>query len=139
TVGDTRYYSLPMLPVPGSIDIYAASVPGLFVSKDLEYYLESYDKQLAGPGRAGDPKKPLVVKVVAPSVPASQVVVRSEPSGAEVVLDGESMGETPWGGVVEAGPHELLLKKEGFLEVASTILVPENRDLEIMRSLPARA
>lgn len=138
-VGDTRYYSLPMLPVPGSIDIYAASVPGLFVNKDLEYYLESYDKKLAGPGRMGDPKKPLYVKVVAPSVPPSQVVVRSEPSGAEVVLDGESMGETPWGGVVDAGPHELLLKKEGFLEVISTILVPENRDLEVVRSLPLEA
>lgn len=139
TVGDTRYYSLPMLPVPGSIDIYAASVPGLFVNKDLEYYLESYDKQLAGPGRIGDPKKPLFVKVVAPSVPPSQVVVRSDPSGAEVVLDGESMGETPWGGIVDAGRHELLLKKEGFLEVVSTILVPENRDLELVRSLPRKA
>lgn len=139
TAGDTRFYSLPMLPVPGSIDIYVASVPAIFVTKQLEYYLEAYDRQLRGPGRVGSPTSPLSVTVVEPTVPPSQVVVRSEPSAAEVVLDGKSVGETPWLGIVPAGLHELLLKKTGFLEVVSTLDVPENRDLEIVRSLPPEA
>lgn len=138
-VGETRYYSLPMLQVPGSLSIYAASVPGIFVTKDLEYYLESYDTQLRGPARAGDQKAPLRVSVVDPVVPPSQVVVRSDPSDAEVVLDGKSVGRTPWLGILPAGSHDLLLKKTGFLEMASTLEVPENRDFEILRALPPAA
>lgn len=139
SANDTRYYSLPMLPVPGSIDIYVASVPAIFVTKDIEYYLEAYDRQLRGPGRVGSPAEPLTVRIVEATVPPSQVVVRSEPSAAEVVLDGETVGQTPWLGVVPVGMHELLLKKQGFLEVVSTLEVPENRDLEIVRSLPPEA
>lgn len=139
TAGDTRYYSLPMLPVPGSIDIYVASVPAIFVSQSLEYYLEAYDRQLNGPGRVGSPEAPLSVNVVDASVPPSQVVVRSEPSAAEVLINGEVVGETPWLGVMQPGLHELLIRKPGFLEVVSTLEVPENRDLEIVRSLPPEA
>lgn len=138
-VGDTRYYSLPMLPVPGSLSIYAASVPGIFVTKDLEYYLESYDTQLRGPARSGSQKSPLRVSVVDPVIPPSQVVVRSDPSDAEVFLDGKAVGRTPWLGILKAGPHDMLLKKTGFLEMASTLEVPENRDFEILRALPPAA
>lgn len=138
-VGESRYYSLPMLPVPGSINIYAASVPGIFVTKDIEYYLESYDTQLRGPGRAGEQKKPILVKVIDPVIPPSQVVIRSDPTEAEVFIDGKPQGKTPWLGVLAAGTHELILKKQGSLEAVSTLEVPENRDLEILRALPEAA
>lgn len=137
--GDTRYYTLPMLPVPGALSIYAASVPGLFTSQDIEYYVEAYDTHLRGPGRVGAPNAPIGVKVVEPTIAPSQVVVRSDPSGAQVVLDGVLVGDTPWMGVVSPGPHELLLRRAGYLELVGTLEVPEGRDLELERTLPPEA
>ena len=78
---------LPMLPVPGSVNIYAGAIPGIFVTKDLEYYLESYDTQLRGPGQVGGQKAPLPVMVLDPAAVPSQVAVRSDPADATLVID----------------------------------------------------
>lgn len=134
--GDTKFYSLPMLPVPGALNIYAAAVPGLFVTADLEYYLESYDTQLKGPGQAGNAKAPFKVTVVDPVVPPSQVVVRSDPPEAQLRVDGKDVGPTPWLGVLAPGTHELVLHKDGFQETSTSLDVPEGRDLDTTKVLP---
>ncbi len=138
-VGETRYYSLPMLAVPGALNIYAASVPGIFVTRDLEYYIESYDTQLRGPGTAGNQKAPIRAKVVEPELPPSQIVIRSDPPDAALKLDGAEVGRTPWIGLLKPGPHELLLSKEGYLEASTTLDVPEGRDLDTLRVLSPKA
>lgn len=138
-VGESRYYSLPMLPVPGALSIYAASVPGIFVTRDLEYYLESYDTLLHGPGNAGSQKAPIKVSVVDPQIPPSQVVVRSDPGEALLRVDGKDVGKTPWIGMLPPGTHELVLKKDGFLETVTTLEVPEGRDLDTLRALSPAA
>jgi hypothetical protein len=137
--GESRYYSLPMLPVPGALNIYAASVPGIFVSRDIDYYIESYDTQLRGPGTAGTQKAPIRVKVVEPELPPSQVVIRSDPPDAALKLDGVEKGRTPWIGLLPPGQHELLLSKEGYLEASSMLDVPEGRDLDTLRGLTLAA
>ena len=138
-VGETRYYSLPMLAVPGALNIYAASVPGIFVTRDLEYYIESYDTQLRGPGTAGNQKAPIRAKVVDPELPPSQIIIRSDPPDAALKLDGAEVGRTPWIGLLKPGPHDLLLVKEGYLEASTTLDVPEGRDLDTLRVLSPKA
>lgn len=138
-IGEQRFYSLPMLPVPGSVNIFAGAIPGLFVTKDLEYYLESYDTQLRGPGQAGSQKQPLPVMVLDPAAVPSQVAVRSDPADATLEIDGEEVGLTPWRGPLPPGQHELVLKKDGFLESASSLDVPPGRDLDLRLSLTPAA
>lgn len=135
-VGENRFYTLPMLPVPGALDIYAASIPGLFVTKNIEYYIESFDLKLQGPARSGSSNTPNAISVFEPPVPPTQVVVRSDPTGAQLAVDGEAAGVTPWMGMLKPGAHELVFRKEGAQEVMAAVDVPEGRDLETLRSLP---
>ena len=48
--------------------------------------------------------------------PLSLLKVTSDPSGAEVIVDGEIVGETPLEIYLPAGTHTVLLKKENFGE-----------------------
>ncbi len=46
-----------------------------------------------------------------------KVHIEVDEDGAEVILNGKAIGRTPYGVIlVEAGKHELVVKKEGFLE-----------------------
>lgn len=47
--------------------------------------------------------------------------VRSEPGGAEVWIDGERRGETPWSGELSGGGHLIELRSEGFRRVQRQI------------------
>lgn len=133
--GGDRFYSLPMLPVPGSVNIYAGAIPGIFVTGDLDYYLESFDTRLRGPAQAGSQRQPLSVRVIDPAVQPSLVAVRSDPPDAILEIDGVEAGITPWRGPLPPGQHELLLRKEGFLEAASAFAVSPGRDLDLRLSL----
>jgi hypothetical protein len=52
------------------------------------------------------------------------LTVTADVSGAEVRLDGELIGETPFTGAVLAGDHELLVSKPGYASVQRRALVP---------------
>lgn len=42
------------------------------------------------------------------------LVVKTNPSGARLELDGQGIGESPWHGSVTAGPHQLRARKPGY-------------------------
>lgn len=65
--------------------------------------------------------------------------IDSNPAGATVIIDGKQKGVTPWIGPLEAGRHQLVLKKQGRREVASDFEMPEGRDLGIKLELPPPA
>jgi hypothetical protein len=46
------------------------------------------------------------------------VKVKSDPSNAEVFIDGKSVGRTPYEGNFPLGEHRLVLQKEGYFEHA---------------------
>lgn len=133
--GQTRFYSLPLHPVPGSVNLWAASIPGIFVTEDIEYFLESYDTQLRGPGRVGSQEKPVRIKVIDPVVPPSQVTVRSDPPDAALQIGERQVGTTPWRGPLAPGTHEVLVSKKGYLDAASTLDVAPGRDIDLRLSL----
>jgi formylglycine-generating enzyme required for sulfatase activity len=72
-------------------------------------------------------------------VPAwAAVTVRSQPSGADVIVDGSSMGITPLTTDLGAGRHRLELRLAGFKPHASTLEVVANepRTLGVIRLVP---
>lgn len=44
----------------------------------------------------------------------STIVVESRPADAEVIVDGESLGRTPFRGAVGPGPHEVVVVADGY-------------------------
>ncbi len=54
------------------------------------------------------------------------VKVRSDPSNAQVFIDGKSVGFTPYEGNFPLGEHKLVLQKEGYFEHAEDLKVDIN-------------
>ncbi|HUC07688.1 MAG TPA: PEGA domain-containing protein, partial [Solirubrobacterales bacterium] len=65
--------------------------------------------------------------------------IESVPAGATVTIDGKQRGVTPWLGSLEAGRHQVVLKKAGQREIASDFEMPEGRDMSLRLELPAAA
>jgi len=54
------------------------------------------------------------------------VNIKSEPSAADVFIDGKLMGKTPYQGLFPLGDHTLTLRKEGFFENTQSLKVDMN-------------
>jgi len=54
----------------------------------------------------------------------SDVLLVSQPIGADILLDGERVGVTPGTHTVAHGTHELVLRLEGYVEVTRDITAP---------------
>lgn len=54
------------------------------------------------------------------------VKIRSEPSGADVFIDGKRVGQTPFEGPFPLGEHKLVLRKEGYFEHSETLKMDIN-------------
>ncbi len=65
--------------------------------------------KVAPPGKATEPPPPL------------ELVISSDPPGAEVTLDGKAVGQTPYKILVARGPHQVSLKKSGFIDEMKTV------------------
>lgn len=76
-----------------------------------------------------------------PGAPASttthgELAIKAEPAGAEVRVDGRSMGNAPFEGVLEVGQHQIELRADGFQPWASQVEVVrgERQTLNIVLS-----
>ena len=56
--------------------------------------------------------------------------ISSDPNGAEVFLDGEKVGVTPFSGELPLGRHELKLLKEGYFESITPLEMKTNTPFE---------
>ncbi len=65
-----------------------------------------------------------------------QLLVYSDPPGAEVYVDGQSRGRTPMVALLAYGRHTLKLEKAGYASVTRDALLAADRSLEIEVSLP---
>jgi hypothetical protein len=61
----------------------------------------------------------------------SMVVIKSEPSGAEILINGQKYGTTPYQGEIIAGTHQLELRKPLYYPNISTFTVEESKTLEL--------
>ncbi|MCK4260650.1 MAG: PEGA domain-containing protein [Halanaerobiales bacterium] len=67
--------------------------------------------------------------------------ITSEPTGADVYINGEYKGQTPLyiGGVVtglEKGEYTILFEKEGYESIEKSIIVDEEKEYSVHSSLP---
>jgi tRNA A-37 threonylcarbamoyl transferase component Bud32 len=72
--------------------------------------------------------------------PAARLVVTTEPAGAEVAVDGRTVGRTPLGNVTLAADgrrHELRLRRHGFVDLTEEIDLVDRRDVVVERKLAA--
>ncbi len=65
-----------------------------------------------------------------------QLLVYSDPPGAEVHVDGQARGQTPFAAVLPHGPHSLTLTKPGYATVRREAVLAPDRSLELDVSLP---
>ncbi len=54
------------------------------------------------------------------------VKVRSDPTNADVFVDGQAVGKTPYEGTFPLGAHRLVLRKEGYFEQAEDLNIDIN-------------
>jgi serine/threonine-protein kinase len=70
--------------------------------------------------------------------PATRLVVTTDPPGAEVAVDGRTVGRTPLGNVTLAADgrdHALRLRRHGFLDVTEEIALADGKDVVVDRKL----
>lgn len=72
----------------------------------------------------------------AASLTHGELAIKAEPVGAEVRVDGRSMGNAPFDGVFEAGLHEVVLQADGFKPWTSKVevVLGERQTLNIVLS-----
>lgn len=66
------------------------------------------------------------------------VRITSEPSGAEIILNGQKLGNTPYQGELTAGEHHLELRKALYYADVSTFNLREGQSQAIPRKLKPR-
>jgi hypothetical protein len=57
---------------------------------------------------------------------AKKIVFESEPSNAEILMNGSRIGFTPFSATLTAGTHEMLIRKSGFASEKLTKLINES-------------
>ncbi|HEU5076079.1 MAG TPA: PEGA domain-containing protein [Polyangiaceae bacterium] len=98
----------------------------------LEYY-RTYLR------RGADPKNEAEVRARVREISAllarrgvQQITVRSEPSGARLVIDGRTRGTTPWTGELELGRHRIVVDQGSVQRQHDVVLVAEQaHDLDV--------
>ena len=71
---------------------------------------------------------------------SARLVVTTAPPGAEVAVDGRTVGRTPLGNLTlaaDGGKHELRLRRHGFVDVTVPIELVDRKDVIVDRTLTA--
>ena len=68
-----------------------------------------------------------------------QLLVFSEPPGAELKIDGKVVGKAPWSGELALGKHQVQLSLKGFDPVSREVVLASDRSFEVDVTLQAGA
>jgi hypothetical protein len=99
------------------------------LNRDLYYYAARQLTSLLLTGKAADPRVPVVVSAVDPSGGAAEVAV---------IVDGKQVATAATHQIdLEPGQHELILKRDGFVDWKSVVDVVEATPLQVSAKLVA--
>ncbi|MBI1946877.1 MAG: hypothetical protein HYS27_14370 [Deltaproteobacteria bacterium] len=118
---------VPLKPVEGKPDSYAAEVPAALLAADLEYLIEAYDENGNGPARAGDEATPLRVPRVLAGTTTTTTVTPLPPDHppADKKPPDESNDAVLWGTGIAVGAVIVLGAAAGIgLGVAALLSGP---------------
>lgn len=73
----------------------------------------------------------LSINVPDEELAAFPVEIRSTPPDADVFLDAQRVGKTPYTGTIPVGEHTVVLRKEGYLEATQTIKNDVNVPIQV--------
>lgn len=133
TVNEKATLDLNTIPIKAgkvtirpNVDDYALYINGnLELSREpLELEYGSYTVEIVkygyitynGKFTLNTPEK-LLKPVLAQEVKMGTLTVTSNPSGANLLIDGMSSGQTPYSGTLTQGQHSITLKKEGYKDI----------------------
>ena len=75
------------------------------------------------------------INVVLTKIEKGTLSITSDPSGAKVYVDGEYKGTTPLSIKLKAGTYSVVLKKRGYEEYATDIIIKSNKENKISATL----
>ena len=107
TSGSKLYKGFTMVEARGGK--FAARLPGSLLNEGaLEYFIEARGEDGAA-ARAGSPLEPYSTLAYDPPPVPVATTFRTEQDGAEVKVDGDSIGKTPLTVTLAPGPHQILV------------------------------
>ncbi len=129
---------IPLAPVEGRADAFAAEVPAALLDGDLEYLIEAYDENGNGPARAGDEAAPLRVARVAPLT--TPVTPPPDPAPPTKPPKDEGNDALVWGAGIAVGSVLLLGAAAGIgIAVVMATSTPANVAVSITGGSPIAA
>ncbi len=105
-------------------------------SKEVRKILGGIDAELASAKLNPQTPKTAAAQQVVTS--ECSVTLKSEPSGADVELDGKFVGQTPSKIRVQPGEHKLVVKRDGYVTWERTISALADSDVSITAELRKR-
>lgn len=106
-------------------------------SQALRYYRD-YLRRAPAAANAGDVRE--IVKKYEAELAAQgrqQLSVLSTPSGATAIVNGKTVGTTPWTGDLEPGAYRIELTAPGFVPVTRDVTLPRERAEDVIVTLEA--
>jgi hypothetical protein len=87
------------------------------------------------PGVVRDKETLTLRLVLSPEQQKGKLVVNAKPDGATIEIDGKAVGATHWEGPVDAGTHQVVVKKQGFYTWSYDVDVPKGGERPVTASL----
>ena len=89
----------------------------------------------SSPGVVRDKENLTIRLVLAPEQQKGKLIVNAKPDGATIEIDGTPRGATHWEGPVDAGTHQIVVKKQGYYTWSYDVDVPKGGERPVTATL----
>jgi len=89
----------------------------------------------SSPGVVRDKETLRINLVMAPEQQKGKLLVTARPDGATIEIDGKAVGASHWEGPVDAGTHQVVVKKQGYYTWSYDVEVPKGGERPVTATL----
>jgi len=129
--GRRDYNRVPLRPLANGR--FEAAVPRTALPADceaVEYYLQAFDADLTE-GVWHSKNAPYRLRLKAAGPARRSFSLDSDPPGATLDLDGQTVGSTPFQGRLAPGRHSFVMRRPGYLDHEQQVNLPADRDVSL--------